>query len=278
MDPSKIRYNEISAGSSVADFVCQENVGSEMTQKGNDMEYSLKRAVVTGATGAVGMALLHELIKQGVETLVLCRADSPRSARIPDHPLIKKVDCPLDRMSSWTAEDEKPYDVFFHFAWEGTTGDARNDMVLQVRNVTYTMVAVNLAKQLGCHTFIGSGSQAEYGRVEGRLNAATPTSPENAYGVGKLHAGQMSRFHCKKLGLRHIWTRILSVYGPYDTERSLVMSTLLKLRAGEVPQCTAGEQIWDYLYVADAARALLAIADNGVDGAIYPVGSGNGRL
>ena len=238
------------------------------------MEYSLKKAVVTGATGAIGMALLDALIRRGVETLVLCRADSPRSGRIPDHPLIRKVDCPLDRMKDWCPEEGDRYDVFFHFAWEGTTGEARNDLPLQTRNVSYTLDAVGLAKRLGCHTFLGAGSQAEYGRVEGKLNAETPTHPENGYGMGKLHAGQMSRMACRQQGIRHIWTRILSVYGPFDTERSLVMSTLRKLRAGEVPQCTAGEQIWDYLYSGDAAGALIALAESGRDGGIYCLGGG----
>ncbi|MBQ9086820.1 MAG: NAD(P)-dependent oxidoreductase [Clostridia bacterium] len=239
------------------------------------MKYSCKKAVVTGATGAVGMALLDELIERGIRTLVLCREASPRSARIPDHPLIRKVNCPLDQMKSWTPDEEDSYDVFFHFAWEGTTGESRNDVILQNRNVTYILAAVDLAQRLGCHTFIGAGSQAEYGRVEGKLSSATPTHPENGYGMAKLHAGQMSRLHCKQRGIRHIWTRILSVYGPYDTERSLVMSTLLKLRAGEIPQCTAGEQIWDYLYSGDAAKAMLAVAKSGRDGGVYCLGGGS---
>ena len=171
-------------------------------------------------------------------------------------------------------EEEKSYDVFFHFAWEGTTGDARNDMVLQVRNVTYTMVAVNLAKRLGCHTFIGSGSQAEYGRVEGSLNAQTPAFPENGYGIAKLCASQMSRIMCASLGIRHIWTRILSVYGPYDNEASMVVSTLRAMMRGEEPEFTPGEQIWDYMYSEDAARALLAVAQKGHSGDIYCLGSG----
>ena len=61
------------------------------------------------------------------------------------------------------------------------------------------------------------------------------------YGIAKLCAGQMSRIMCSSLGIRHVWARILSIYGPYDTENSMVMSTVIKLRRGERPLFTAGE-------------------------------------
>lgn len=231
------------------------------------------RAVINGATGAIGMALIRELIAEGHEVLVLCRESSPRSKNIPEHSLVKKIDCPLDKMRELSL-DAEPYDVFYHFAWEGTTGEARNDTYLQNRNVTYTLDAVALASRLGCKTFIGAGSQAEYGRVEGKLTPKTPTFPENGYGIAKLCASQLSRIMCASLGMRHIWTRILSVYGPNDTPNSMVMSTIRKLRQGEKPSFTAGEQIWDYLYSGDAAKAFIALAEKGKDGEIYCLGSG----
>ncbi len=230
------------------------------------------KVVISGATGAIGMALINELIAGGHEMLVLCREGSPRSKNIPNHPLVKKIDCPLERMCE--LEPNGKYDVFYHFAWEGTTGASRNDMYLQNRNVKYTLDAVALAKRFGCHTFIGAGSQAEYGRVEGKLTPITPTFAENGYGMAKLCASQMSRVMCEELGIRHIWTRILSVYGPFDTSNSMVMSTIRKLRNGEKTAFTKGEQVWDYLYSRDAAKAFIALADRGRDGAIYCLGSG----
>jgi nucleoside-diphosphate-sugar epimerase len=159
----------------------------------------------------------------------------------------------------------------------GTTGEARNDTGLQTENIQCTLDAVQLAQRLGCNTFIGAGSQAEYGRVEGRLDATTPTFPENGYGVAKLCAGQLSRIECEKRGMRHIWTRILSVYGPWDGESSMVTSTINKLLRGESPSLTPGEQQWDYLYSGDAARALLAAGERGVSGKVYCIGSGQAR-
>ncbi|MBO5883014.1 MAG: NAD(P)-dependent oxidoreductase [Clostridia bacterium] len=235
------------------------------------------KAVITGATGAIGRALIDEMIERGFEILVLCRAASPRSATLPKSPLVKIIDCPLSVMESYVPRENEKYDVFFHFAWEGTTGGSRNDMYLQNQNVKYTLDAVALAKRFGCHTFIGAGSQAEYGRVEGKLNGETPTFPENGYGMAKLCASEMSRVMCEKEGMRHIWTRILSVYGPHEGEYSMVGATIRRLMAGERPSFTPAEQIWDYMYSGDIAKAMVALAESGKHGRIYCLGSGQPR-
>ena len=233
------------------------------------------KAIITGATGAVGMALIEELLARGAYVTVLCRQGSSRSAQIKESERLKKIDCSLDGMHR--LDLGSGYDVFFHLAWDGTTGVQRNDMELQNKNVAYTLDAVRLAHRCGCKVFVGAGSQAECGRHDTPINSKTPAFPENGYGMAKLCAGQMSRGLCAQLGIRHEWARILSVYGKYDGERSLVMSTVAKLLRGERPSLTAGEQTWDFIYSADAARALADIAERGRDGSIYCIGSGDAR-
>lgn len=237
----------------------------------------MKRAILTGATGAVGTALIQNLISHEVEVLVLCRSGSERNQRIPEHPLVTKKICALNELAAVQNDTGKSYDVFYHFAWEGTTGAARNDLYLQNRNVRYALDAVGAAKRFGCHTFIGAGSQAEYGRVEGVLKPDTPAFPETGYGMGKLCAGQMTREYAHQLGLSHIWVRIVSVYGPNDWAGSMVMTTLRKLKNGEVPSFTKGEQLWDYLYSGDAAEAFRLAGERGRDGKVYVLGSGKAR-
>ena len=237
----------------------------------------MKRAIITGATGAIGTALIYKLISSGIEVLVFCRKGSKRNSQIPEHDLITKKYCSLDELATVQNDTEKDYDVFYHFAWEGTTGRARNDMYLQNQNVRYALDAVEVAKRFGCHTFIGAGSQAEYGRVEGVLKPDTPTFPETGYGIAKLCAGQMTREYAHQLGIRHIWTRILSVYGPNDNPQSMVMYTIRKLKDGEVPEFTKGEQMWDYLYSGDAAEAFYLLAEKGINGKTYVLGSGQAQ-
>lgn len=237
----------------------------------------IRRVIITGATGAVGTALVAEMINQNIEVLVFCRKGSERNVRIPNHKLVSVKYCDLADLKNVVNDTGKEYDVFFHFAWAGTTGTARNDMYLQHANICYALDAVDVAKRFGCKVFIGAGSQAEYGRVEGKLTADTPTFPENGYGIAKLCSGQMTRIKAHQLGMEHIWMRILSVYGPNDGKQSLVMSVINSLVEGKIPQCTKGEQMWDYIYSKDAARAFLLAAENGKDGKVYVLGSGKVR-
>ena len=167
------------------------------------------RVVITGATGAIGHALIAECIKQNIEVLAICHRGSQRAGMLVDEVgrmlQSKRVglDCEfpncessneqllnretLDRLIKIeylnldeyaTGLPSMPYDIFFHMAWSGTTGASRNDEALQQQNAAYSLDAVRLAKKLGCHTFVFAGSQAEYGRVEGKLTADTPTYPE----------------------------------------------------------------------------------------------------
>lgn len=237
----------------------------------------MKRAIVTGATGAIGTALIKELIKNDIEVLVFCRKDSQRNKNIPESPLVTVKYCSLEDMATLANDTCKEYDVFYHFAWMGTTGASRNDMYLQNKNVEYALDAVTLAKRFGCRKFIGAGSQAEYGRFEGVLKPNTPQNPENGYGIAKLCAGYMTREEANKLGIEHIWVRVLSVYGPCDTENSMVMSAVNKLKHNIVPEFTKGEQKWDYLHSSDAARAFYLLGEKGVNGKTYVLGSGQAR-
>ena len=236
----------------------------------------MKKAIITGVTGTIGMALLQELTEQGMEVLAICREGSDRNAQIPHDPKIKCIECSMDRLENIMAEEYGRYDVCYHLAWMGTTGKSRNDMYLQNRNVRYALDAVEMAARLGCHTFIGAGSQAEYGHVQGKLTPETATNPVTGYGIAKLCAGQMTRERAHQLGMRHIWVRVLSIYGPYDGKQSMVMSGIYDLLAGKTPQYTKGEQQWDYLYSGDAARAFRMLGEKESEG-VYCLGGGQVR-
>lgn len=233
------------------------------------------RVVITGPTGAIGIAFIKECISHQIEVLAVCHKKSRRIDRIPLSPLVHILELDLPEYGDFEPIEEiGSYDIFYHFAWNGTIGDERNDMRMQHENVGYALDAVNLAHKLGCHTFVGAGSQAEYGRTEGALSAKTAVFPENGYGIAKLCAGQMTKIACRQLGMKHIWTRILSVYGPNDGEKTMIISTIRKLLKGEVPEFTKGEQKWDYLFCDDAARAMRLIGEKGRNGKIYCIGSG----
>lgn len=234
----------------------------------------MRKIIITGPTGAIGHALIEKCLSEGCEVFAICRPNSARIKSLPKNAGLHVLEYDLSELEKAKEALPSDCDVLYHFGWAATFGDARNDMPTQIKNIEYTIDAVHLAHACGCSTFIGAGSQAEYGRVEGKLSADTPAFPENGYGMAKLCAGQMSRVEAQKLGIKHIWTRILSVYGPYDGQQTLISSAIRSMLAGEKLSMTAGEQLWDYLYSDDAADALYVLGALGKNGAVYVLGSG----
>ena len=237
----------------------------------------MKRAIVTGPTGALGTALINELVDQNVEVLAFTRKESSRNDRIPKNKLVTIKYCSLDDLKKISNEESIDYDVFYHLAWAGTTGQGRNDEVLQKKNIEYSLDAVDCAARFGCRKFVGIGSQAEYGRKDVPLSSLLECKPENEYGKAKLEAGIKTAEKAFASNMEHNWVRVLSVYGPNDGDQSLISFLIRKLKAHESPDLTQGEQVWDYLYSKDAARALYLIGERGMSGKTYVLGSGNSR-
>lgn len=236
----------------------------------------MRKVVITGATGMIGLELIQQLIERNVDMLLLIREGSSKITKLPKSNLIKIVCCDLKQLKTFQYENAD-YDVFFHLGWDSTIGDGRNDTDLQSSNIQYTLDAVDLAYRLGCKAFIGAGSQAEYGIKTESLSANLSCFPTTGYGIAKLCAGQLSRIKANQLGLRHCWTRILSIYGPNDNPNTLISYVIHSLQAGICPKVTKCEQQWDYLYVGDCASALIEIGTHGKNGKVYPIGSGQAR-
>ncbi|MBQ6200534.1 MAG: NAD-dependent epimerase/dehydratase family protein [Prevotella sp.] len=235
----------------------------------------MKRIIITGATGCVGSAVVRRALAQDMEMTCIVHEGSKRLSNIPSDEKVKIVECNLSNYSSFQISGK--HDAFIHMAWEKTFGASRDDAEVQMRNIQYTLDACHLAKRCGCTVFVGAGSQAEYGVQSVNLTPDLPVNPESGYGIAKYAAGKLSAMLCKSLGIRQNWVRILSVYGLNDGENTLISNVIRELKAGRSPELTKCEQMWDYLYADDAADAILAIAEKGLDGKAYPLGSGNGR-
>ena len=235
----------------------------------------MNKIVLTGPTGAIGHALISLCLASGTEVFAICHPKSLRNNSIPQHKLVHVIEADLADLSGLVSVLPHNCDVFYHLGWAGCAAVFRNNLDVQAANIQYTLEAVRLAKACGCHTFIGAGSQAEYGRVEGKLRPDTPVFPEIGYGMAKLCAGQMGRMLAHQMGLKHVWARILSVYGPYDGPNTMIQSAIWALLNKQRISFTQGEQQWDYLYSKDAAAILLALGSaNSVDGKVYCLGSG----
>ena len=233
----------------------------------------MKRICITGAGGMIGTALTEYALSQNAAVLALVRPGG-KPMRL-SHPDLTVAECDLSALSAFTSD--LACDGFVHLGWASTYGDARNDVPTQLRNIEYTLDAVRLAKRLGCRAFVTAGSQAEYGLCDEPLRPDTPTFPRTGYGVAKLAAGQLSRLLCAQLGIRHCHARILSVYGGADRPETIVSTCVDAMLRGEAPALTDCTQVWDFLHVKDAARALYLLLQKGRGGAVYPVGSGQAK-
>lgn len=231
---------------------------------------------ITGATSMLGVATIKNCISKNISVLAFVRKGSSKIEHLPSSSLVKIVECDLAQMKYFDCKGLTA-DVFIHFGWAFTDKIGRNDVSKQIENVQFTIDAVQLAKRLGCRKFVGAGSQAEYGTPNVTLTADTPVNPLIPYGVAKYAAGRLSAMECKKEGLEYNWVRILSVYGPHDNEGTL-LNQLVYNAKNNIPMGLSGcEQVWDYLHEDDAGAAFVAVAEKGVDGKIYPLGSGVGR-
>ena len=238
----------------------------------------LKGIVITGATSSIGCALIEECINQGIRVLAIANRGSKNIKWIPQDDLVSIVECSLEELGDLNYNVNNEYDAFVHLAWASTAGAiARNMLQPQAMNIKYSLDAVELAARIGCRVFLGAGSQAEYGRTDEILTEYTVTHPETGYGVAKLCAGQMTRLACRQKGMQHIWTRIVSAYGPKCQPQSVINYTITELLNGRTPSLSKGEQVWDFIYTGDVARAILLLLEKGLDGETYVIGFGKAR-
>lgn len=237
----------------------------------------MKNVIVTGATGMVGATMIEQMILDGIHVVAVARPNSKKMNNIPQNSLIEVVECELDNLLELKDKIKGDFDTFYHFAWDGTYGESRDNAVLQEKNVKNTLDAVELAHELNCSVFVGAGSQAEFGDVKDVISDDAPKNPKTGYGIAKYTAGKLSAIMCKKYNIRQSWGRIVSTYGPRDNYYTMIMSSIISMYNGKRMSFTKGEQIWDYLYSEDCAKAFYLIGKYGKHGKAYTIGSGKSR-
>ena len=218
------------------------------------------------------MALIEQHLSHGNQVLVIANPKSTRNHNFNKFNNIKIIYSSLNDYDSIML-DEK-FDVFYHFAWEG--GASRDNLAINMNSAMQSIAAVNLASKLRCASFVGAGSQAECGIQQKAISENTNCNPESFFGIAKLSAYHICKVACNEKNILFSWARILSVYGPYDGENTLVTSTINKLISGSLPEFSSGSQIWDFLFSEDAADALLNIGLKSKKGGIYIIASGIG--
>ncbi len=233
------------------------------------------RCLVTGATGHVGAFLVRRLLDGGHSVHLLLRPESdPWRLRGVEASLTRHVcnpDLPASLEECVRAANPE---IVFHLAWGGITAERRNHPEQVSSNVRQALAVLEAAHAAGCGTFISVGSQAEYGRVDGVIREDHATHPETAYGVAKLALSQLAMKYCELAGMRCVWLRLFSAYGPMDSPAHMLPTLMETLLRGERPALTRCEQQWDYLYIEDVAEALYRAAVTTTAEGIFNLSSG----
>lgn len=228
--------------------------------------------LLSGATSFLGRAVTEELIGQGHEVYALLRPDSAHLSVLPAYEGFHRVFCSMQDAAALPEKKLPGMDLCMHLAWEGVGVKGRMDADLQEENVKNTLKLMQASSELSCSRFLFAGSQAEYGVTEERVKegmfSGEPVSektvchPVSQYGKAKLRVLQEGSTLADFLDLAYIHMRIFSVYGAGDHESSLVSSCVRAARAGQNISLGPCSQLWNYLYVKDAARAILALAES----------------
>ena len=236
----------------------------------------MKKAIVSGANGFVGSALVKELINNGIEVIALDMEG--HNDNIPQTELVTFYPFSLSEVFKIK---ESLYDVnadvFFHFAWAGSAGAARADVELQLNNAKWTVDCLRLAKEIGCQRFVNAGSIMELETIKAAFYKGNKPGLGYVYGSGKLVAHTMCKSVAADIGIDLIWAMITNAYGVGEKSPRMVNTTIQKCIQGISPQFTAGTQNYDFVYIDDVARAFRLIGEKGHPFAEYIIGSSNAK-
>ncbi|MEY8846862.1 dTDP-glucose 4,6-dehydratase [Bacillus safensis] len=175
---------------------------------------------------------------------------------------------------------DEVYDAIIHFAAESHVDRSIEsaEPFIQTNFLgTYRMLEAVLkgkAKKL-----IHISTDEVYGDLEPddpAFTEQTPLSPNNPYSASKASSDLLVKSYIHTHQLPAMITRCSNNYGPYQHEEKLIPTIIRKAVNGEnIPIYGDGQQIRDWLYVEDHARAVKQVLENGTAGQVYNIGGGN---
>jgi dTDP-glucose 4,6-dehydratase len=128
--------------------------------------------------------------------------------------------------------------------------------------------------------FLHVSTDEVYGSLgdDGLFSETTPYDPSSPYSASKASSDHLATAWQRTYGLPVVVSNCSNNYGPYHFPEKLIPLTILNALAGErLPVYGKGENVRDWLYVEDHARALDLIAERGRVGETYNVGGRNER-
>ncbi|MFH1445176.1 MAG: NAD-dependent epimerase/dehydratase family protein [Nanoarchaeota archaeon] len=225
------------------------------------------KILITGGSGFVGRHLINKLKEEGHEIHVLDIVDPSiegveyHEADILNYGSVKKaMDYDIDTVYHLAAQISLPFSV----------QNPVKDFELNVRG---TVNILEACRELKIRKIVFVSTAAVYGvPQENPISEDHPKRPNTPYGASKLSAESYVKLYSKLYGLTYTILRFFNLYGPGG--KGVVPIFVSKAKSREpLTFVGSGNQIRDFLYVDDAAKALV-MALNNLDNDDFNVGFG----
>ncbi|MCF2515910.1 dTDP-glucose 4,6-dehydratase [Sphingomonas sp. G124] len=254
------------------------------------------RVIVTGGAGFIGSALVrHLVLDKGYDVLnidALTYAGNLASLHEvedkPNYRFVKADICDREEMARRFAEFAP--DRVMHLAAESHVDRSITGADEFIRtNVLGTFTLLEVARHYWnalvngprqAFRFLHVSTDEVYGSLgaDGLFSEETPYDPSSPYSASKAASDHLAKAWHRTYGLPVVVSNCSNNYGPYHFPEKLIPLTILNALCGQpLPVYGRGEQVRDWLFVEDHARALDLIAERGEPGETYNVGGRNER-
>jgi dTDP-glucose 4,6-dehydratase len=219
-------------------------------------------ALVMGATGLVGSAVVRQLLDNGWEVTATVR-DMVAVARVrealQDARVVTLADA-LDGDAVASVLSETHPDVVVNCISTNPTSSSDAARAYGSMNVTAVAVALDACARADVGRAVVFGSGFEYAPTSCPLNEKQPIGPTTLYGATKAAGSVIANYFRTVADLDVCVARPFSLYGPREPRNRFVPSVIIAALSGRPIEMSAGAQRRDYLYVEDLAEGLARLA------------------
>ncbi|MCI8466557.1 MAG: NAD-dependent epimerase/dehydratase family protein [Lachnospiraceae bacterium] len=240
--------------------------------------------IILGAAGFIGTNLVFELVKEKNDyiTLVDQNRDYFPTINLFRTPIIKIVESKFEYDTDWDSL-LKDQDIVYHLI-SSTAPSTANQKIAQEMTINVGMTANLLdacvRQKVKKVIFLSSGGTV-YGKAESYpLKETTSTDPISSYGIQKLTIEKLLYLYHYMYNLDYRIIRLANPYGPYQRPNgalgAVTTFTYKALRGEQIIVYGNGSVVRDYIYIADAIKAILKIVNGESEYRIFNLGCGYG--